>query len=222
MYNPSSQPPVPQAGASVSRGASTGVALQWGTFSCLPFAFCCVLSEVLLALSLRFKTGASGSTQPNIKIEYFFTVLFVLHLFRESEAQISNFSTARPLKWWGREPRGDEMIRTSIRNLKAFTVTSFFYRSINCNSSFSYSPGSPACPALFGTFYFIAAPHHGLFKGKTGLRICSRKPWGQLAAGSMLLRWAPVLMRMTRVRNSPGPEQRYRCCRGESSFWRTE
>lgn len=77
----------------------------------------------------------------------------------------------------------DEMMRTSLCNLKILIITFFFYRSINCNSSFSYSPGGPACPTLFGTIYFVAAPHHGLFKGKTGFCVRSRKLWGSAGSG---------------------------------------
>jgi len=101
----------------------------------------------------------------------------------------------------------DETIRTSICNLKVFRVTFFFYRSINCNSSFSYSPGGPACPTLFGTVYFIAAPHHGLFKGKAGLRIRSRKLGGSAGSGSGALAVGSSSREGVRVLSSPGQNQ---------------
>lgn len=149
------------------------------------------------------------------------TVWFVSIVFREDEAQGSNFSTGFLWKWqegshvrlnWWEHPH------VTCKNTAPF----FCYRSINGNSSFSYSSGSPACPPLFGTFHFIAAPHHGLFKGKTGLCTCSRKLWGQLETGSVFLHVAAALMRVMRVLNSPGPDLRSHHCWVESLFWRTE
>ncbi|CAI9588872.1 unnamed protein product [Staurois parvus] len=37
--------------------------------------------------------------------------------------------------------------------------------TVNGNSGFAHSQGSPACFAVFGSIYFITASHYGLFKG---------------------------------------------------------
>lgn len=126
--------------------------------------------------------------------------MFVSTAFREGKAQRSHFSS--PLIMGVKEASVDEMVRTSTCNLTIIIVTFFSYRFINCNSSFSYSPGSPACPALFGTFHFIATPHHGLFKGKRGAHEGSRELWaswqqgqcpctGQQLSGDDVCPWQP-------------------------------
>lgn len=118
--------------------------------------------------------------------------LFQLHSGKAKHREVTYPHLS--LKMGVKEASVDEMLRTSTCNLKIFIVTFFSCRFINCNSSFSYSPGSPTCPALFGTVHFIATPHHGLFKGKRGGRPRGQQgARGQLAAGSVSLHWAAAL-----------------------------
>lgn len=159
-------------------------------------------------LSLRFKTGSSGSTQPNTKIEYFFTVLFVSTALRENKAQRRNLSS--PVSQNGGEwnaenihlqPEDIYSELLSLTGLLTATVASRIHRA--------------AQPALLYLVPFTLLP----LLTMAYLKVRGEDTWaagssGQLAAGSVSLQLSGVMC----VPGSPGPGQSSHCCQVNLHF----